>query len=39
MERAGILLIGIAAVIYTLSTAYIEIGYMHIHQQEWEQTP
>jgi hypothetical protein len=39
MERVGILLIGVATLVYALSTAYVEINYMLIDKTDWEQTP
>jgi hypothetical protein len=39
MERMGILLIGVAALIYTSAYAYININYMHMTQTGWEQIP
>lgn len=37
MADIGFLLIGVAAIIYALSSAYVEINYMLIHKADWEQ--
>lgn len=39
MERVGILLFGIAALIYTLSNVYVDINYMLMDKEQWEQIP
>jgi hypothetical protein len=39
MDRVGILLIGIAGLVYALSTAYIDINYMLMDKTDWEQIP
>jgi hypothetical protein len=39
MDRAGILLVGLAGLIYALSTAYIDINYMLMERERWEQIP
>jgi hypothetical protein len=41
MERIqdfGFLLLGVAAVIYALSTAYVDINYMLLDKASWEQS-
>jgi hypothetical protein len=39
MERVGILLIGISALIYALSNVYVDISYMLIDKAAWYQIP
>jgi hypothetical protein len=39
MERVGILLIGISALIYVLSTSYVDISYMLMDKAAWDQIP
>jgi len=39
MERVGILLIGISALIYVLSNSYVDISYMLMDKTDWEQIP
>jgi hypothetical protein len=39
MERAGFLMIGIAALIYSISTAYVEIRYSDFECQQWQELP
>ena len=39
LQELGFLLLGVAAVIYTLSTAYVNINYMLIKKADWEQLP
>jgi hypothetical protein len=39
MDRVGILLIGIAGLIYGLSTSYVDISYMLMERERWEQIP
>ena len=35
----GFLLIGVAAVVYSVSHAYVDISYLLINKADWEQTP
>jgi hypothetical protein len=39
MERVGILLIGVSALIYVSAHAYIDISYMLMGKASWEQIP
>lgn len=39
LQEIGFMLIGVAAVIYTLSTAYVDINYMLMDKTHWELTP
>ena len=38
LQDIGFLLLGVAAVIYALAMAYVDISYMHIDKADWEQS-
>lgn len=39
LQDIGFLLLGVPAAIYTLATAYVEVNYMLIRKEDWEQIP
>jgi hypothetical protein len=39
MFNAGIFLIGLAAIIFAVSDAYVAIGYLNLAQEQWELFP
>lgn len=39
LQEIGFLLLGVAAVIYALSTAYVDISYMLMDKSHWEMIP
>lgn len=38
LQDIGFLLLGVAAVIYALSTAYVDINYTLLDKASWEQS-
>jgi hypothetical protein len=38
LQDIGFMLIGVAAVIYALATAYVDINYMLLDKASWEQS-
>jgi hypothetical protein len=39
MFNAGIFLVGVAAIIFAVSDAYVAIGYLDLAREQWELVP
>lgn len=39
MKEAGTFLLGLAALIYIVCYVYVEISYLNLEREQWEQMP